>query len=300
MFLKEIGEMPHVNERAVIINCSTKTVSTLALLSALRYAGMPVLLIDCESKDGSLNHFRNLLDSYRFDLLAAPLRGHGDTLDWLFSVIAADKVLLVDSDVEILNSRVFVFLREYIDEPWTFGAGYVNGPTWIDDVPGNALQGAFLQERIWVPFTLLKVKFIREALGAGISFRARTIYNDLFFSEKLSARLNRIRSRFPAFKRLQTPHMFRRAYYGQTPARVYCDTGAEMLQHLKYERELSYIALPVRFHTGYVTHFGGLTRLALDQVDGMQSEARSVDEIIRQHLRDIYGVVIEESLAATQ
>jgi hypothetical protein len=300
MFLKQLGDMPHANERAVIINCSTKTVSTLALLSTLRYAEMPVLLIDCESIDGSLDHFHSLLDHYSFDLLSAPLRGHGDTLDWLFSVIAADKVLLVDSDVEILDSRVFGFLREYIDEPWTFGSGYVNGPTWIDDVPGNALEGAFLQERIWIPFTLLKVKFIREALTAGISFRARTIYNDFFFSEEVSRRLNEVRSRFPVLQGIQTPRILRKAYYGQFPARVYCDTGAEMLQHLKYERELSYIALPVRFHRGYVTHFGGLTRVALDQIEGAQSETRSVDESIRQRLRQIYGVVVDESLSAAR
>lgn len=94
--------------------------------------------------------------------------------------------------------------------------------------------------------------------------------------------------------------MLRRAYYGQTPAKVYCDTGAEMLQHLKYKRELSYIALPVRFHRGYVTHFGGLTRLALDQVDGTQLETRSVDDIIHQHLRQIYGVVVEETFPAAR
>ena len=60
MFINNLSDLPRSRERAVIINVGTKIVSPLALLSTLRYAGMPVLLIDCESKDGSLDHFIKL------------------------------------------------------------------------------------------------------------------------------------------------------------------------------------------------------------------------------------------------
>ncbi len=56
-----------------------KLVTTLALLSALRYAGMPVLIIDCRSEDGSWEHFIKLMEAYDFDLLSAPLKKHGET-----------------------------------------------------------------------------------------------------------------------------------------------------------------------------------------------------------------------------
>jgi len=294
MLLNRVEDLPHANERAVIINCGTKVVSTLALLSTLRYAEMPVLLIDCESKDGSLEHFCDLMNRFSFDILSAPLRGHGITLDWLFNTIDADKVLLVDSDVEIREPEILRFLRNYIDDPWTFGAGFVNGPTWIDDMSGNALEGAFLQERLWIPFTFLKVKFVREALAGGVSFRARTIYNDFFFSPKLSHQLALFRSRITAFKGLQTPKLLRRSYYGHTPSVIYCDTGADMLQHLKYKRELAFISLPERFHKRYVTHFGGLTRVALDQLDIAESKKTSVQDEVRRGLRERYGMVIGE------
>jgi hypothetical protein len=156
MYLKDMSEMPFSLERAVIINCGTKEVSTLALLSTLRHGGMPVLMIDCESADGSVEHFLKLMEEYHFDLLSAPLFGHGITLDRVFKRINANKVLLVDSDIEILDSAILRFMRDYIDEPNTFGAGFVQGPTWIDDRPGSWLEGALYQERIWMPLTFLK------------------------------------------------------------------------------------------------------------------------------------------------
>ena len=294
MRINHIEDLPWIEDRAVIINCGTKEVSTLALLSTLRYAGVPILLIDCESRDGSLEHFLNLMTRLDFDVLSAPLRGHGITLDWLFGAIKAEKILLVDSDVEILDATIFRFMREFIDEPSAFGAGFVNGPTWIDDLPGDPLDGAYLQERPWMPLTLLKVKFIREALAAGISFSARTIYNDFFFSETLSRRLVRLRSIFPWFRRFQSPKMLRQTYYGHRPSLIYCDTGALMLQHLKYQRELSFVGLPDRYHRRYVTHFGGITRIALEQFSIDEPRKTTLNDQVSRRLKDGYGMVISE------
>lgn len=137
MYLKRIEDLPLTEEPAVIINCGTKEDATLALLSTLRHAEMPVLMIDCESKDGSVEFFLDLMQRFDFDILSAPLRGHGVTLDWYFRTINAEKTLLVDSDAEILDPAILKFMREYTDESSTFGAGFVNGPTWIDDLPDD-------------------------------------------------------------------------------------------------------------------------------------------------------------------
>src|SRR5687768_15725113 len=103
MVVHSLLDLPRVENRAIIINVGTKWVTTLALLSALRYARMPVLVIDCESKDGSAEHFKALMQNHSFDLLSAPLKPHGHTLDWLFINIQSENVLLLDSDAEILN-----------------------------------------------------------------------------------------------------------------------------------------------------------------------------------------------------
>jgi len=71
MVRTSIRELEPAIERCVIINVSTKVFTTLALMGALKYARMPVLVVDCESTDGSYEHFQDLLHKYEFDLVAA-------------------------------------------------------------------------------------------------------------------------------------------------------------------------------------------------------------------------------------
>ena len=85
--LTELQTDPLRSEQAIIINVGTRDISTLALASALRYSGMPVLLIDCEvpsSDDGSFRHFSNLQSRVRFFDLRAPLWRHTAANDWIF------------------------------------------------------------------------------------------------------------------------------------------------------------------------------------------------------------------------
>ncbi|MFM7461135.1 MAG: hypothetical protein ACKO15_09910, partial [Burkholderiales bacterium] len=115
-----------VRERAIIINCSTKLVTTLALMSALRYAGMPVLLIDCDSTDGSQAWFRGLAAQHEFDLAFAPLRSHGETLDQIFAASRDDSIMLIDSDLEILQDDLLPKLRAEMAAPSCYGAGFLH------------------------------------------------------------------------------------------------------------------------------------------------------------------------------
>lgn len=299
MLLDNISDLPAIDELAVIINCGTKEVSTLALLSTLRYADMPVLVIDCESKDGSVEHFKTLMLTYSFDLLSAPLQAHGMTLDWLFRTVPAEKVLLVDSDLEILDPAIVRFMREFIDEELTFGAGFVNGP--------GAMGGAFnedglcidanpyFEERPWIPLTMLKVKFIREAISEGQSFGGKIIYNDFIFSRTISKKLAhlRARNRLLHAMNLRLPWFFRKRFYGKYPAIVYCDTGALLHCYLKYERELYFAGLPDRHLARFTLHFGGVTRAAAlaSDVSAIEQKRRVLEEA-ETRLRERYGYVL--------
>jgi hypothetical protein len=289
MIFKSIGEIPWAEERAVIINVGTKAVSTLALMAALRHARMPVLLIDCEYGDGSLEHFTRLHASHDFDLLSAPLRKHGHALDWLFSNIPAAKVLLVDSDLEILGPEIVDLARTLIDGSLdgetVFGAGFTHGPCWIHDHPGIG----WYQERMWIPFCFLRVDLVREALAAGRSFIDREIPND--FPVRAVARALRQRFKIPGFRRLRLRVLdpFRRSYYGQKPAYVYCDTGADVFQHLKYDRGWRYAGIPAELHRRFVTHFHGATRRTLDPKDANSLQEGGTDEVARR-LEKVYGV----------
>jgi hypothetical protein len=70
-----LADLPSAPVRAVIINCGTRWVTSLALVSTLRNTDNPVLLIDCGSEDGSEAHFRALARrlALDFDWLSWPL-----------------------------------------------------------------------------------------------------------------------------------------------------------------------------------------------------------------------------------
>lgn len=293
MLLSKIEDLIESEERAIIINCGTKELSTLALMSALRYADMPILLIDCESNDGSLEHFSALTKDYDFDLLSAPLQGHGITLDWLFKKIKAKKTLLIDSDLEILNHSIIGFIKDYIDDERIFGCGFVHGPLWMDSssLTGTLYDGAYYQERPWIPLTFLKTSHISAALDAGYSFKGGFIYNDFNLSNKFSRTIAELRLKLPAFKKFKLPSLFRDSYNGSKPSLVYCDTGAAIYQYLKHNKKLDFVGLPARIHERFCTHLDGSTRKKIFNAnDSDKSSISSVENHAKDRLLKTYGI----------
>ena len=161
-----LSELPHCEMQAVIINCSTKWVSTLALLSVLRHARCPVVLIDCESTDGSREHFRALARSHdmKVDWLEWPLKPHAEALDRVFDEIRSDQTLLVDSDVEVLTPSIVDTLRAALrSDANAYGAGFLHGPSWMGSERGLHEHAGYYVERMWIPFTLLSTAIVRRA-----------------------------------------------------------------------------------------------------------------------------------------
>lgn len=291
-----MADLPPSDELAVIINVNTKVVATLALAATIRHAKMPVLMVDCESTDGSLEHFTELMGSVPFHLVSAPLRSHGRTLDALFADLPAPKVLLVDSDLEILDDRIVAFFRDFIDDEQTFGAGFVNGPGWIGDHAGTSYEAAYYQERIWMPITLLKTDHVRVALAAGQSFDAHTVYNGPPRFSRLAARVHEGRHGELIARTLNraVPRPLRRSYYGHRPAVVMCDTGADIFQYLRYQRELVFAGLPEAYHPRYVTHLFGTTRNALGVASVHGGDRHHANmETARTRLKDLYQLEVD-------
>jgi glycosyltransferase involved in cell wall biosynthesis len=285
MRVNSIGDLPHAHQRAIIINVKTKIVSTLALLSTLKYAQMPVLLVDCESQDGSLEHFTHLLERYDFDLLSAPMRNHGVTLDWIFGNISADQLLLVDSDLEIKDGGILRFFKEYIDEPTVFGCGFTDGPGWLMDASFKQmnLQGALFHERPWMPLTLFKTEIVRDALNHGKSFKNFHHSNEYtILPYRVRGVLRRLLRRGPAALRTN--------YGGSRPSVVCYDTGAQIFEYLRYERCLFFVSLPEPVHRRFVTHFFGVTRNVLNPNDTHGGGGLTkIDEYVREQLQSVYG-----------
>jgi hypothetical protein len=296
MILEDISQLKPSGEQAVIINVGTKLVTTLALLSTLRHAGMPVLVIDCQSKDGSWEHFSQLMETHDFDLVSAPLYPHGQTLDWVFRNVRSEKVLLVDSDLEILDSDIMHVVRRFIDTDKVFGCGFVQGPCWLTHHDGIG----YYEERPWMPFAMLKVSHIRQALAANCSLMAHTQFNDCVLSPRLSRFLGK-RFRFPSMRnwRLSWLDWLKGNYYGAKPCYVFCDTGAVTYQFLKHKRGLYFVGFPAEVQS-YVTHYHGITRLLLDSTDPNGTNLRDIVAIVQERLRRVYGLPWTETASIPQ
>jgi len=292
--LKQLKVDQERNEQAVIINVSTREVSTLALASALRYSGMPVLLIDCEvpgSNDGSFEHFSKLQAGFDFDLLKAPLRQHSAALDWIFSEIPAAKIVLIDSDVEILDRGIFDLMHECIDDERVFGSGFVEGPNWMNDRDGFESHGLF-EERMWIPLTMLKVKPVREALATGHSFKEKQVFNDFAASPLLSRAFASLRYRVPSLRSRQfrTFDVFKESHHGLKPWLVWYDTGAQLYHYLKYEVGFEFAGFPASLHEKYAKHFSGVTNNRLNPGQSLGTSMDEINAYVRSRLTDEYNI----------
>jgi hypothetical protein len=300
VLITDFAHLPQSSETAVIINAGTRYVSTLALLSTLRYAGIPVLVIDCESRDGSFEWFKRLMADHEFHLMPAKLRQHGETLDWIFRHVPADRVLLVDSDAEMLNDSMLSKMRTTIDSsPRNYGAGYLHPPQWLERHYFSNLPIApgigYYMERMWIPFTLLRVDAVRKALDLGSSFMHGLVLNDFPQSPLLSKLLWR-RFRFETFRqhRLTWLDAFRRSYDAAKPSYVSYDTGAELHQFLTKILDYTYGAcISADAVPWSVTHFSGITRSILSRTPTDDAyKLPAAHPIVIERLQNLYEVKI--------
>ena len=265
----------------VIINCSTKEITALALASAVRQATLPVTVIDCESTDGSVEFFRHLQQQLPFRIAQLPLRRHGVTLDRVFRETACGALLLLDSDAEILDPelvpRMLAALR-----PGTYGSGFLHGGEWLAAAHGRGRETGYYAPRMWIPCAMLDVAAVRDALAAGVSFRQHVLGNEVPQLPWL-AQLLCLRFMVPGLRnvRLDVLRPLRRDHHGQRPHFVYRDTGANVHDYFVRTRGLQFADLGGDHWPKAVAHDHGVTRRALrpwkgNAADAVASRARAV------------------------
>jgi hypothetical protein len=127
-------------------------------------------------------------------------------------------------------------------------------------------------------------------LRSGLSFIDRTILNDVAGSRLLS-RLLAARFRLPGMRqsKLSWLNPFRNTYNGRKPPFVYCDTGADVYQYLRYQRGHNFVGFPAALHERYAFHFHGATRRTLDASD-LNSLQHGTTDVVPQRLAEGYGV----------
>lgn len=268
-----LADLEPVPQRAVIINCGTKWVTTLALASTLRNAACPVLLIDCESSDGSRAHFEALARAHAmtFDWLGWPLRPHGVALDALFGEIPDDRVLLVDSDIELLSPDLVPGMRAALaEDARAYGSGFVHASEWLG---GPASRRGYYVERMWIPFTMLRTSIVRDALRSGASFADRRVFRPGFatligrgLQQLHVVRHARSRAIARPARTAPTPAV----PSAESPAYFEFDTGADL--HQLFRADGYVLAEPTSGGWGDVRHFHGVTRASL--IGGRRALAR--------------------------
>lgn len=258
-------DLAPVRERAVIINCGTKWFTSLALASTLRHARCHVVVIDCESNDGSRAHFERLGEAgLAFDWIEWPLRRHPAALDVLFRELRDERVLLVDSDAEIRDRRVIDAMRSALEaDPRAYGAGFAHGPCWMGGEHGLPPSTGYYARRMWIPCVMLRVACVRDALVAGASFADRRAFTPLRHAKRkvhwVVWRAKRWKPRGASSPTLVAPAP------AEGPARdavfVEYDTGAD-LHAVLVDRGASFAALSEALW-GDVHHVHGVTRATL-------------------------------------
>ncbi|MEI6737449.1 MAG: glycosyltransferase [Pseudomonadota bacterium] len=263
MIVSRLGDLPPAPARAIIINCSTRVVTTLALMSALKYANMPVLLIDCQSTDGSWSWFEALAQQHPFDLLRLPLKPHGKTLDRLFRESHDDALLLIDSDLEILQPDVIEAMRQAMRDLATYGAGFLHvGGAIHANLQPMVNEGRYM-DRMWIPFCLLNVAKIRAVIAEGSTFMHSRDYLE-FPWNKLVSRLLYARQHLPLFKRLSLEVFAdaRERIHGERFLFREYDTGARL--HAAMLKQGGVFAdLGDLLFSQSVRHYHGVTRATL-------------------------------------
>lgn len=263
MIVAGFGDLPPAPARAVIINCSTKVVTTLALMSALRHANMPVLLIDCASTDGSWPWFEALLRQYTFDMMRLPLKPHGRTLDRLFRASRDEALLLIDSDLEILRADVMAALQQAMMNPQVYGAGFLHRGGDMSAHGHTKVNAGRYMDRMWIPFCFLKMAPVKRALGAGATFMHSRDYLEFPWNGAV-ARLLYARHRLPWLKHISLEILAdsRERIHGERFLFREYDTGARLHQALR-GHGLGLADLGEPYLSLSLRHYHGVTRATL-------------------------------------
>ena len=228
--------------------------------------------------------------------MRAPLRPHGAALDWIFQSTRAESILLVDSDMEVLNGEMFEMMRTRLRAKNVYGAGYFQKGGWLETHYGTeeplATGIGYYKSRPWIPFAMFRVEPLRMVLASSASFRHALAFNDVPQLPVLSRLLyRRFRVCFFRHRPLRVLNVFRREYEGQRPAYVFFDTGAQIHEVLS-ARGMSFGDVGPGVPPWSLKHLQGVTR---DLLQGPSSDARNAAESessVLEKLRNEYALKV--------
>jgi hypothetical protein len=251
---------------------------------------LPVLLVDCPHKneDNSYVYFKDLMRDVDFGLIHLPLKTHGSTLDFIFKNIKSNRVLLLDSDAEIISKDMISFLLQQSRISSFFGSGFNNEyrKDGHPDGKSNIADGLYC-ERMWLPCTILNVKYVREALDANISFNTKVLYSEKPLFQAIARRYYKFKRKYSPF----LPKLFGFSFIYFNPEWIFFDTGALIFQYLKYEKQYEYNGITDVLHNDYVIHKFGFTRAVISGEN--EQDIENTDEFLMKRIVERYGIILK-------
>lgn len=278
---------------AIVINVDTRPVTTLAILSLLRHTPFPVRLIDCSRSAEETAYMEKLAAHLEITFESRPLKAHGQTLDDLFARTRSEKLLVMDSDAELLSDQLPMLMEQSASRSGCFGAGFLQKGNWmLEPQPIHAWYAT----RMWIPLCMLNTAAVRRALQAGMSFAHRIEFNDLPNWPRLSKCLS-LRFRLPGSNALRLGFLdrWREEYFGVKPCYVYFDTGADMHAWLT-RHGYSFAEMDWSLMCENILHHHGVTRRKVHWFDWQNAGARKPFAYARKRLHELYRNDLPEHL----
>lgn len=311
MRLESLRDLDPTATRAVVINVGTDLVAARAVLSADRHVEAPLLVVNCDPTPASRCRFDALGERVEFDLLEAPVRSHGATLDRLFTELDDDALLLLDSDAEIRDPALIRWMQDQLSAPDVFGAGFTWGPFWVPESWQAPPRQFLYVERPWIPCTLLRVEPVRRAVAAGVSCAMRIVPNDVGLSRRASSvlagrwgppwapgsdtyrRLPRaVQARLDG-RALDGLRRLRGQHDGERPSLLVYDTAARVHEHLRLAARLRYVGRPLEELVDEVHHYSGTTRYALHGPSALDTDPAAIRREVVAHVLETYGLDLD-------
>jgi hypothetical protein len=286
--ISTLAELPKLGTLGIIISIDTRIFTTLAVASAARYLPVPLLIVDGYSNDGSFEVLRDLdLPGERW-LIRMERRVHGLLIDKLVRELSVDRVLLIDSDIEVKTSAAFEAMAISLsanrgDDHTTYAAGCSHGD---HDMEKDGMPHAWFCRRPWIPFVLLDRARCAELVSCVATFEVKFLGNELPLQS--FANLLAKRAHFSVAKRWPFEFLapLRKTRRGARAAFYVYDTGG-LVYEVAESRQWRFVEIGWETMNGAVVHYEGATRSSETQ---RWSGATEIEQRLLATLRDHYGI----------
>jgi hypothetical protein len=259
--ISTLAELPKLSTLGVIISIDTRIFTTLAVASAARHLPIPLLIVDGHSNDGSFEILRDLDVPGERWLIRMERRVHGVFIDKLLRELSAERVLLIDSDIEVKTPAAFDAMMidlsaNRANDNTIYAAGCSHGD---HDMEKDGMPHAWFCRRPWIPFVLLDRVRCAELVSRATTFEVKFLGNELPLQGL--ANLLAKRAHFAVSKRwpfeFLTP--LRKTRHGSRAAFYVYDTGG-MVYEAAASRQWHLAEIGWETMNRSVVHYEGATR----------------------------------------